>query len=56
MKRGETDQAIQKALDWFDERKETEEMRRLRDEAGRLGEESDRLFGVRNTGYFNLTA
>jgi hypothetical protein len=29
-------------------------MRRLREEAGRLGEESNRLFGVRSEGYYNL--
>ena len=29
-------------------------MKKLRDEAGRLGEESDRLHGDRNLGYFKL--
>src|SRR5262249_61624980 len=33
---------------------ETAETRSLRDEANRLGEASDRIYGVRNTGYFNL--
>ncbi|MBN2328231.1 MAG: hypothetical protein JXR73_13875 [Candidatus Omnitrophica bacterium] len=54
MERGETDRAITEALTWFDERKETAEMRELREEAGRLGDESNKLFGVRNTGFFNL--
>jgi hypothetical protein len=34
--------------------KETPEMIRLREEAGRLGDESNALFGVRSDGYFNL--
>jgi hypothetical protein len=33
---------------------ETPEMKALRNEAGHLGEESDRLFGVRSEGFFNL--
>lgn len=33
---------------------ETDEMRRLRGEAARLGEESNAIFGVRNEGLFNL--
>jgi hypothetical protein len=33
---------------------ETDEMKRLRSEADRLGKESDRLIGVRSEGYFNL--
>ncbi|KAA3613367.1 MAG: hypothetical protein DWQ05_17920 [Calditrichaeota bacterium] len=41
-------------LTWFDAEKETLEMKHLRDEAGRLGEESNALFGVRSEGYFNL--
>ena len=32
----------------------TDEMTKLKEEAGRLGEESNALFGVRNDGYFNL--
>jgi len=36
------------------EPKETEEMKRLRDEAGRLGTESNTIFGVRDVGYFAL--
>ena len=34
--------------------RETEEMKSLRDEAGRLGEESNCIFGVRDVGYFAL--
>jgi len=45
---------IDKMLTWFDDLKETPAMIRLREEAGRLGEESNRLFGVRSEGYFNL--
>ena len=33
---------------------ETSDMSRLREQAGRLGEESARLFGVRSEGYFSL--
>jgi len=33
---------------------ETPEMAALREEAGRLGDESNALFGVRNVGYFSL--
>lgn len=51
---GKLDGAIGDALTWLSERSETEEMARLRDEARRLGERSDKLFGVRSTGYFNL--
>lgn len=32
----------------------TDEMKKLKEEAGSLGEESNTLFGVRNDGYFNL--
>ncbi|MEO2049820.1 MAG: hypothetical protein ABGX16_24945 [Pirellulales bacterium] len=46
--------AIQKSLKWFDQLSESVEMKRLRQEAARLGEESNVLFGVRNDGYFNL--
>ncbi|MFH1738858.1 MAG: hypothetical protein ABIH23_07600 [bacterium] len=51
---GDIDAAIAEALMWLRNRSETEEMRLLREEAGRLGEESNEIFGVRNTGYFNL--
>ncbi|MCX6621473.1 MAG: hypothetical protein NTY38_10400, partial [Acidobacteria bacterium] len=49
-----SDAAIRQALTWFDEAKPTPEMERLRAEAERLGEESNRLFGVRSEGLYNL--
>ena len=45
---------IREMLSWFGDPEETEEMIRLRQEAERLGEESNALFGVRSDGYFNL--
>lgn len=51
---GNTDAAIDEALPWFDEIDDTPRMRALREEAGKLGEESDALYGVRSEGYFNL--
>jgi hypothetical protein len=49
------DGAISQALEWFDEVfVDTGEQKTLREEARRLGEESDALFGVRSEGYFNL--
>ncbi len=45
---------IEEMLAWFDNLEKTPEMVRLREEAGRLGEESNKLFGVRSEGYFNL--
>jgi len=45
---------IEEMLTWFDDMEETPEMIRLRQEAARLGEESNTLFGVRSEGYFNL--
>jgi hypothetical protein len=48
------DKAIDAMLPWFDQLDETSEMTALREEAGRLGEESNALFGVRSEGYFNL--
>ena len=51
---GNLDTAIEEALPWFDQRQETQDMRLIRQEAGRLGEESNALFGVRSEGYFNL--
>lgn len=41
-------------LPWFDEQEETDAMRALREEAGRLGEESNALYGVRSEGYYTL--
>lgn len=51
---GRLERAVKRAQALLDEEIETDEMKRLRAEAGRLGEESDRIFGVRNVGYFNL--
>ncbi|MFH1741160.1 MAG: DUF4838 domain-containing protein [bacterium] len=45
--------AIEKSLALLEEDIETVEMKRLLAEAGRLGEESDRIFGVRQICYFN---
>lgn len=49
-----SDASIQRALAWMNDLPETPEMRQLREEAERLGEESNRLFGVRSEGIFNL--
>jgi Domain of unknown function (DUF4838) len=54
LKRKNLDKAVENALPWFDQLEDTGEMRHLREEAGRLGEESNALFGVRSEGYFNL--
>jgi hypothetical protein len=53
-KPGQYDPAIKQALDLLHTPTETEEMKKLRDEAKQLGEESDRLHGDRNLGYFKL--
>ncbi len=50
---GNVDQAISSASVLLKDM-ETPDMKSLREEAGRLGEESEELFGVRNVGYFNL--
>ncbi len=47
---GRLDAAIEKSLAIFDEPAQTDEMRAWREEAQRLGDESNRLFGVRNIG------
>ena len=49
-----SDATIDRALKWFGELHETAEMKGFREEATRLGEESDRLFGVRSEGIFSL--
>jgi len=51
---GDLDQTVDLILPWFDQLEETPEMRRLREEAAHLGEESNALFGARNEGCFNL--
>lgn len=45
---------INEMLLWLKTIQETPAMVQLRQEAGQLGAESDRLFGDRNEGYFNL--
>lgn len=52
--KGNVNVKIENLLTQFDDISETDEMRSLRIEAGKLGEESNQLFGVRNDGYFNL--
>ncbi len=54
LKDGGVDAAIDEALAWLPALKDTAEMRELREEALRLGEESNRLYGVRSEGAFNL--
>lgn len=51
---GDTAQAIDDSLAALDALAETRGMVALRNEAGRLGEQSNALFGVRSEGYFNL--
>ncbi len=46
--------ALEQGAAWIDGIRPTPEMTRLREEAGRLGDESNRLFGVRSEGYYNL--
>lgn len=52
--KGNNNVKIENLLTLFDSISETNEMSKLRDEAGQLGDESNKLFGVRNDGYFNL--
>ena len=54
LKSGSGKDTIKEMQSWIDNLAETPEMRALREEAGQLGEESNRLFGVRNDGNFNL--
>jgi len=51
-KPGQYDPAIKQALDILREPTENAEMKKMRDEAGRLGDESNELHGDRNLGYF----
>jgi hypothetical protein len=51
---GEYDKTIAQALDILREPTETNEMKKLRDEAGKLGDETNQLHGDRNLGYFKL--
>jgi hypothetical protein len=50
----DTDAAIRQSLAWLRETEPTGEMKRLRSEALRLGEESNHLHGVRSEGYYSL--
>ncbi|MCH2212056.1 MAG: hypothetical protein MK110_12190 [Fuerstiella sp.] len=54
LKDGDMSRAIEDALAAIETLTESAEMAALREEARRLGEESNTLFGVRNEGYFNL--
>ena len=51
---GDSDDAIQESLEMFEKLGESAEMKRLREEATKLGQESNRLFGVRSDGLYNL--
>jgi len=51
---GEYDPAIKQALAILREQSETDQMKKLRDEAGKLGDDSNQLHGDRNLGYFKL--
>ncbi len=52
--RDDSDHAVEQTRRLAAEPLETGEMAALREEAGRLGEESDQIMGVRNVGYFAL--
>jgi hypothetical protein len=54
LKGGNLDETVDAVLTWFDQLAETPQMKRLREEALRLGDESNALFGARNEGCFNL--
>ena len=54
LRQGDTSPVIARAQAMLDADIETDEMKRLKNEAAKLGEESDAIFGVRNEGYFNL--
>lgn len=54
MHSGELDAGIDEVLPWFDVPRETAEMKHLREEAVRYGEESNALFGVRSEGIYSL--
>ncbi|MCC6585744.1 MAG: hypothetical protein IT168_03420 [Bryobacterales bacterium] len=54
VRRGQSDGLIRQARASLEDIPATPEMTSLRAEAGRLGEESNQLFGVRSEGYFNL--
>ncbi len=49
-----SDGTLERALGWLEQPRETAEMAALRKEATRLGEESNRQFGVRSEGLYSL--
>ncbi|HOJ33435.1 MAG TPA: hypothetical protein PK975_07735 [Candidatus Hydrogenedentes bacterium] len=51
---GGYDEGIEGMLPWFEQPYEDGSMKALREEAGRLGDESNDLYGVRSEGYYNL--
>lgn len=51
---GDLEAALTEALPWMDQLPETSEMQQLREEATRLGDESNTLFGVRSEGIYSL--
>ncbi len=51
---GDLDAVIDEVLPWFSSVGETREMQEVREEATRLGEESNVLYGRRNDGLYNL--
>ncbi|MBX7254847.1 MAG: hypothetical protein K1Y02_00700 [Candidatus Hydrogenedentes bacterium] len=51
---GKIGKAIEQALQVLSEAAETPEMKALREQAGKLGNETERLHGDRNSGYFKL--
>jgi len=54
LKSGKLDRASE-LIATIDVNKETDAMHALREEAGRIGEESNALYGVRSEGYYTLT-
>lgn len=54
VERADSDAVIDLALKWLNERRETPAQAKLRREAEQLGEESNRLFGVRSEGLYSL--
>jgi hypothetical protein len=55
VRKGKTDnQSLQEAIQWIKEISETEKMKQLREEATKLGAESNFLFGMNSEGLSNL--
>jgi len=54
LERGDLERALAEVLQMLDDKPATAEMARLKAKAKRLGEESDRIYGVRSEGFFNL--